>query len=120
MKLLLGFTVLLAFQLIGEILARGFSLPVPGPVIGMGLLFGLLILRGQSFNALDDASSALLKHFSLLFVPAGVGIMLYFDELRTQWLPITLTIVITTVATFILSAVLMQKLQQKRSKSPNE
>ena len=33
-----GFFILLAFQLVGEVAARGLALPAPGPVVGLALL----------------------------------------------------------------------------------
>jgi putative effector of murein hydrolase LrgA (UPF0299 family) len=76
-------TLLLACQLVGEALARLFALPVPGPVIGMALLF--LGLRLRPAAALDGTPLAtvagvLLAHLSLLFVPAGTGIVRFASE----------------------------------------
>ncbi len=68
-------TMLLLFQLSGEVLARALGLPLPGPVIGMGLLLGLLLARPAMADRLRDTASGLLGHLSLLFVPAGVGIV---------------------------------------------
>ena len=39
-------TLLLVFQLAGEVIARALALPIPGPVIGMALLFLALLVRG--------------------------------------------------------------------------
>lgn len=71
-------TLLLVFQLIGEVIARAFNAPIPGPVIGMGLLLAALVLKGGPSAELQQTAGHLLQHLSLLFVPAGVGIMLYF------------------------------------------
>ena len=67
-------TQLLVFQLIGEIITRGLDLPIPGPVIGMALLFAVLALRNGPSETLQTTSQTLLSHLSLLFVPAGVGV----------------------------------------------
>src|SRR5579859_1548707 len=71
--------LILLCQLIGEVLVRLLHLPVPGPVIGMGLLFAGLVLRGGPPEKLEQTAGGLLSHLSLLFVPAGVGIMLHLD-----------------------------------------
>jgi holin-like protein len=76
--------ILLVFQLIGEVLAQLFALPVPGPVIGMALLFVALALRGGPSVELRDTAQNLLQHLSLLFVPAGVGVMLHFPPHRRR------------------------------------
>ena len=70
--MLAAITVLLVCQLVGEIVIVAFGLPVPGPVVGMVLLFVYLILRRGVSEDLSNTSHGLLRHLSLLFVPAGV------------------------------------------------
>jgi len=82
-------------------------IPVPGPVLGMILLFLTLILRKGSGESLDSASSALLSHLSLLFVPAGVGMMVHFDRIANEWLPISVALVLSTVLTMAVTAAAM-------------
>lgn len=75
--------LLLGCQLAGEAVARAAGLPVPGPVLGMALLFGLLLLRGwlrprdppADRTALGAVAGVLLGNLSLLFVPAGTGVV---------------------------------------------
>ena len=91
-------TTLLACQLTGEILGRALHLPVPGPVIGMVLLFGVLVLRGRpAAPALGTTADALLGNLGLLFVPAGVGVVLYLPLLARDWAPISLAVVAGTL-----------------------
>ncbi len=94
-----GFTILLIFQLAGEIITRSLKTSIPGPVIGMGLLLLLLIIMGRVPLMIERASASLLSHFSLLFVPAGVGMMLYFDELSNDWLIIAIILMTSTAIT---------------------
>ena len=49
-------TLLLLFQLAGEAIALLFALPVPGPVIGMALLFAALSLRGGPSGELRETA----------------------------------------------------------------
>lgn len=69
-------TLLLVCQLLGEIVIRALSLPVPGPVLGMFFLFLFLLLRDGPSTELRTTAQALLQHLSLLFVPAGTGVVL--------------------------------------------
>ena len=86
-------TVLLAFQLFGEVIARGLNLPLPGPVLGMlALLLVFVARRGPSIDV-AAASRTLTQHLSLLFVPAGVGTMRFLDLLQHEWAPIAASIV---------------------------
>lgn len=113
MPFLNGITLLLLFQLLGEVTARWLHLPVPGPVIGMGYLFLVLLLHGGVPVALETASTALLNHLSLLFIPAGVGLMVYFDEIAREWLPIVLTLLLSTLLTMVVVALAMQALVRR-------
>lgn len=70
------FAILLTFQSVGELLSYALHLPVPGPVIGMMLLFlTLLADRGGILEVMQGTVTELLRHLSILFVPAGVGVM---------------------------------------------
>ncbi|MDD5392200.1 MAG: CidA/LrgA family protein [Thiothrix sp.] len=102
-----GITILLVYQLVGEVSARLLQLPVPGPVVGMVLLFITLLLRGGLEKTLDTASSALLSHLSLLFVPAGVGVIVHFHRIGNEWLPITVALLLGTVITLAATALIM-------------
>ena len=74
MKGLRGLAWLLVFQSIGEVLSRFFSLPLPGPVLGLVLL--LVGLRLEAVREpVGECANFLLAHLSLLFIPVGVGVM---------------------------------------------
>ncbi len=105
---LTGITILLVYQLVGEVSSRLLQLPVPGPVIGMVLLFCTLLLRGSLEKTLDTASSALLSHLSLLFVPAGVGVIVHFGRISGEWLPLTVSLLFSAIITLAATALIMQ------------
>ncbi len=110
--MLSALTQLLVFQLIGEVIARGLDLPVPGPVIGMVLMFITLVLRGGPDKELQHTGSTLLQHLSLLFVPAGTGIMVHLHRVADEWLPLLLSLLISTFATLAITALLMRLCRQ--------
>ena len=114
--MLAGLTWLLVFQCLGEALARGLSLPVPGPVVGMLLLFVALRLRRRPVESLALAADGLLKHLSLLFVPAGVGVMLHFARVADEWLAIAVAIVGSTVLAIAATAITMSALIRRRER----
>lgn len=106
--MLSALTQLLIFQLIGEVFARWLNLPVPGPVIGMLLLFAALVLRGGADQELQTTSQNLLQHLSLLFVPAGTGVMLHLHRVADEWLPLLASLLISTLATLVVTALVMR------------
>ena len=101
-------TQLLVLQLVGEVIARGFNLPIPGPVIGMLLLFLALALRRGPTSDLQATSQGLLQHLSLLFVPACTGIVLHLHRVADEWLPLLLSLLFSTVLTLALTALVMR------------
>lgn len=98
---------LLVFQLIGEVLARTFALPIPGPVIGMLLLVGVLLVRGATPRSLQATATGLLAHLSLLFIPAGVGVIVHLATLQRALLPLLATLLMSTLITTVVTASLL-------------
>lgn len=108
-------TLLLVFQLIGEIIARTLALPVPGPVIGMALLFATLAVHGGPSTDLRNTAQGLLQHLSLLFVPAGTGIMLHFQRMNDEWLPLAVSLLGSTLITIAVTALVLRFLIRRSS-----
>ncbi len=106
--MLAALTLLLLCQLIGEVLAHALALPIPGPVIGMILLFIILSMRHGPSEELRSTSQNLLQHLSLLFVPAGTGIVLHLARVGDEWLALLLSLLISTVLTLVITAWVMQ------------
>lgn len=102
--------LLLVCQLIGELLVQFIRLPIPGPVAGMTLLFVLLTIRRRIPEQLRHVCLTLLSHLSLLFVPAGVGVILYFEVIAREWLVILLALVLSTVTAIAATALTMSGL----------
>lgn len=99
-----GLAILLLFQLAGELIVTVTSLPIPGPVVGMLLLFTVLLVRGRVPQGLERTVNALIMALSLLFVPAGTGIVAYLALIQQEWLPITAALIGSTVLTIAVTA----------------
>ncbi len=106
---------LLIFQLAGEVLARLAALPVPGPVLGLILLLLVFALRGAVPEALHTVSSAILRHLSLLFVPAGVGLVLQAARIRAEWEAIAAALAGSTVLTLLVTAAVFRLLARRQA-----
>ena len=107
---LAGFTWLLVFQCAGEALVRLAGLPIPGPVAGMALLLVALVWRGQSLGVATVAAEGLARHLSLLFVPAGVGVMMYVGQVAAEWMPIVFALLVSTVLAIAATALTFARL----------
>jgi putative effector of murein hydrolase LrgA (UPF0299 family) len=103
--MLAALAVLLVCQLAGEAAVRLAALPVPGPVVGMVLLFALLLARAPLPGETRDTADGLLGHLSLLFVPAGVGVVQQLGRLGEDGLRLVAVVVLTTVISLTVTAV---------------
>jgi putative effector of murein hydrolase LrgA (UPF0299 family) len=108
MDFLIGITTLLIYQLAGESIVLLLELPVPGPVVGMLLLFLTLLARGRVGAQLESTATGLLSHLSLLFVPAGVGVLVHIDMIANEWLPIMTALILSTLLTLAVTALVMK------------
>jgi len=96
--------ILLVFQLAGEILSHFLRLPVPGPVVGMMLLFAAMSFPSSLAERLRDTAQTILQHLSLLFVPAGVGVMLHAQRVLDEWFAITVALIFSTLLAIAVTA----------------
>ena len=114
MPLILGMSLLLACQFAGELIARGLTLPIPGPVIGMVILLIGLSIRGKVPKSLRTTGEGLLRYLTLLFVPAGVGLMVHGRLIADDWLAIAATLVLSTALPLAVTAWVMARLAARR------
>ncbi len=87
---------ILGFSFAGEVISNVFQLPMPGSVIGMLLLFCALQFKFIKVHQVEKVGAFLLENLSILFLPAGVGIMVYFPIIRKNWWLLLLITFITT------------------------
>ncbi|MBQ0820105.1 CidA/LrgA family protein [Microvirga terrae] len=110
--MIISLTIILLCQLLGEVIARGFGWPVPGPVLGMLFLLAFLMLRDrirtrvpEFGRALDSTGKGLLAHLSLLFIPASVGVVQRLDVLAEYGVGLIVALVVSTFVTLVVTVV---------------
>lgn len=105
--------LILLCQLMGEIAVREIGLPIPGPVVGLMLLFVLLLGRDRiallrqgplQGGGVEKAADGMLAHLSLLFVPAGVGVVQQLDLVAEHGVAIFLILLLSAVVTLLVTA----------------
>ncbi len=111
--MLLSLGLILLCQLAGEAIAHGTGTSVPGPVIGMVLCVLLLLARDRigrfapaelRDGTFEQTGRTVLSHLSLLFIPAGVGVVQRLDVLAGNALPIAVAVAVSTVLSLAVTA----------------
>ncbi len=104
-----GLVILLLYQGAGEILARGLSSPVPGPVIGLVLLLVTLLWRQKTDPDLHLVANGLTAHLGLLFVPAAVGVVSFLPMLKGHMIAIFSVLVISVILAMASTALILRR-----------
>jgi holin-like protein len=105
-----GLVEILLFQGLGEIVSK-FALPlIPGPVIGLVLLLAWFRIGREVPANVALVANGLVQHLGLLFVPAAVGVVMFWPQLRSHALTIVAALLVSVVATIAVSALVLKVL----------
>lgn len=101
MKYLIEFAIILGVTCIGEIIKYLVPLPIPASVYGLIIMLSLLSAGWLRLKQVQVTGRILIETMPLMFIPAGVGLMFYWDELRPVIVPVLAITFITTVVVLI-------------------
>ncbi len=107
-----GLAILLIFQSLGEVMSRFLQGVIPGPVIGLFLLFVFLVSRKKISASVALAADGLLAHLSIFFIPAAVGVMIYASALAQSSAAWILAIGLSTIAAITTTAFVLKWLSK--------
>ncbi len=108
MSLINGLLILLVFQCLGDALKAYFDLIVPGPVIGMLLLFLGLCLYQKIPQAVVKSSQTLIPLLALMFLPASAGLFFLGPQFDDQWPAIITAVVLGSLLSLVFNCLLMK------------
>ena len=91
-------------QLVGEVIVESLALPIPGPLLGMALLFTALILLGRVPEQLNITAGKLFRHMMLFFIPIVVGVMMHAERMAAEWLPFMAACLVGAAVTLVVTA----------------
>ena len=114
--LLRGLTWLVLFQLIGTAINHLLVPVLPGPIIGLLLMLGFLVWRGEVGEPLSLAAGSLLRYLPLLLVPPAVGVMVYAKDIVADFWAIVGALVLSLVVAMGFVGVLMQQMVKRKEK----
>lgn len=115
MSLINGVLILLVCQCAGEAIKSYFGLSLPGPVIGMFILFIGLMLYQDVPEAVAKSSRSLISLLGLMFLPAATGLFFLGSQYNDQWPAIIAAVVVGSLLSLIFNGLLMTFLARKRS-----
>ena len=115
--MLQAFAVLLTFQCLGKACPTCSACRCRAPVIGMLLLFGFVMLRPRVADAIEPTALELLRHLSLLFVPAGVGIMVSADRVRGDAVAVVVALAVSTTLAIAVTALVTRALLRRQRRA---
>ena len=115
-SLLQGFALLLFLQWISTEIIAFLGIPFPPPLLGLLILTALLCTGVIKENYIEDICTALIDKMALLFLPAGVSMILYLDVIKAELLPISLTVILSSVIILCSTALVLEMLLRKKEK----
>lgn len=115
LKMLKAFLILFLFLGLGELINYFVEIPVPGNILGMILIFVALKLKLIKLEWVKPASDTLLNYLVLFFIPFGVGLMSYFDFIKSHWIVLLVAAGVSTLITLYVTALIQQKLEKNDS-----
>jgi len=115
-KLLHGLAIILFLQWLSTAIISFLGIPFPPPLLGMLILTALLCTGVIKENYIEDICTALIDKMALLFLPAGVSMILYLDVIKAELLPISLTVLISSVIILCSTGLVLEMLLRKKEK----
>lgn len=88
---------------LGELIVWLTGVRLPSSIIGMLLLTLFLQLRVVKLRWVEGISNFLVKNLGFFFIPPGVAIMLYFDIIKAQLVPIVVASIISMVIVIVMT-----------------
>jgi holin-like protein len=116
---MLGFAILLAYQLLGMLLQYGLHIPLPANVIGLAL-FTLSLFAGLiRMEWVEDSAVFLTRHMMLFFAPIVAGTVAFIPFIREHLATIGVALIGSWLSVLLVSALSTKWLQRSSQRSPS-
>ena len=113
MKIYFQLLIIFGFSFVGDTLSNSLHLPVPGSILGMIFLFLALQFKVLKFTDVDEVGSFLINNMTILFLPAGVGIMAKWSLISNFWWQIALIVLLALIVNVFVLGHLVQFIKVK-------
>ncbi len=112
MELYRGLAIILGFLFTGQAISKFTHIPVPGSVLGMILLTLALIAGVVKLEHVEEVGTFLIRNMSVMFIPPGVGVILYWSLVKKEFLPISVALVVSFAITIVLTAKMVELIRR--------
>lgn len=116
MKYLRQLLIILLFSFIGEILHALIPIQIPASIYGLVLLFIALLTGWLKLPQVKETAKFLIEIMPMMFIPAGVGLLVSWGELKPILLPVCVIIIVSTILVMGISGRVTQGMMQRRKK----
>lgn len=113
MKVYFQLLIIFGFSFVGDTLSNSLHLPVPGSILGMIFLFLALQFKVLKFTDVDEVGSFLINNMTILFLPAGVGIMAKWSLISDFWWQIAVIVLLALIVNVFVLGHLVQFIKVK-------
>ena len=96
------FVIIMFVTCIGEVLHYLLPLPIPASIYGLAVMLVLLMTRAVKLENVGRTADLLVELMPLMFIPAGVGLVASWTDLKCILVPV---LVITPAVTVIVMIV---------------
>lgn len=96
-------TIIFGCLALGDLIVWATGIKLPGSIIGMLLLTLFLQMGWVKLNWVKGISDFMVGNMGFFFVPPGVALMLYFDVIKTEFVPIVTATVVSTVLVLVVT-----------------
>ncbi len=120
MKYLRQLLIILIFSFIGEILHSLIPIQVPASIYGLVLLFIALLTGIIQLPQVKEAAKYLIEIMPLMFIPAGVGLLESWGDLKSILIPVLLLLVASTILVMGVSGKVTQGIIQRSKRKESK
>lgn len=101
MKYLHQFLLILFISFLGELLKFLLPFSIPASIYGMFILFVGLLSGVIRLDAVREAGKLLIEIMPVMFIPAGVGLMASWDNLKPVLIPVSIITVVVLITVMV-------------------
>lgn len=117
MKLLYQFGMILAVTFVGELLYALLPLPIPASIYGLIVMLICLGTKVVKLSQVKIAADFLIDIMPPMFIPAAVGLIVVWGDLKEILIPVVVITCLSTVIVMVCTGKVTQTLIRRKQKT---